>query len=230
MRICSLFFMAALLSTVSVSAQDWYIHPFAGVMQLIGEDHVPMGDDRFHYVSNRLETTSALYGVRAGRQITRRLQLEGGFRFGTGDRYTFALFTEKELSTPQPPLFSAVPLKGGNLFVWDLGLKWNFREKKRVSPFLYGGAGSITRTQAASSDTLLLLDIVARQQNQALVWRDLPAFPRTALHLGFGGGAEISVGRRWGIRFDVRDRFEPNSFPDKGRHFLEITAGPSFRF
>jgi len=193
-------------------------------MQLMGDSRVDQG---FPFVNNA-EGTDLLYGVRGGRRIKGRLELEGGFRFSAANRLTMGFLAEEDSSVPD--FFqSVIPLHGGNLFVSDLGFKWSLRQQK-FSAFLYGGGGSVTRTQAASIDTLLLLDILARQQNRRFIWRDLPLRHRTAHHLDFGVGGEISMGRRWGIRFELRDRFEPNSYPDRGRHFVEMTGGPSFRF
>ncbi|RPJ62489.1 MAG: hypothetical protein EHM23_02960 [Acidobacteria bacterium] len=80
--------------------------------------------------------------------------------------------------------------------------------------------GQFESFRARSSDHFVLLDR----------WDDQPSRHRSAYHLDFGGGGEKSMGRRWAIRFELRDRFEPDSFPGKARHFVEITAGPSFRF
>ena len=215
-------------STSPASAQDtrdWYLHPFAGFMQLFGDGTVDQG---FPFRDNA-EGMDLLYGVRGGRRVIGRLELEGGFRFSLADRQTVGVFAEEDYSISEPLYGRLVFLNGGNLFVSDLGFKWNLGRKK-LSAFLYAGTGSVSRTQAASLDTLILLDILARQQNQRFIWRDLPLRHRTAYHLDFGAGGEISMGRRWGLRFEARDRIEPNSYPDKARHFVEVTAGPSFRF
>lgn len=223
MRNCPLFVLFTLpFLVVSASAQDpqdWYLHPFAGFMQLMQPN-----------TNNQAEGMDLLYGVRGGRRITRAFDLEGGFRFSAADRMAFGLFANKDGTIPELLyLERVIPLKGGNLFVSDLGIKWRLGQKK-FAAFLYAGGGSATRTPAVPGNTVILLQILARQQDRNLLWENLSSRRFTEYHLDFGGGGEISVGRRWGIRFELRDRFEPDSFPGGGRHFAEITAGPSFRF
>jgi len=214
----------------AILAQDWYIHPFAGpqIWTIGGSSfNVAVGHVGF---PNSIDNSGMLYGARGGHKITSALTLEGGFRFTLGERTTSAALVEQDLSVA-PPLAGSDVLfyHGGNVFLSDLGIKWRLSEGT-FSPFLYGGAGSATRTGILSREDFYNLGILANALDKRVMLADLGG-THTHLHIDAGVGLEIRTGRKFDLRIEFRDRIEPNSFPGaQTRHFPEITAGPVFRF
>jgi hypothetical protein len=203
--------------TETLSAQRAEIYPNAG---FIWPRHMDNGQNF---------RDQAIWGVKAGVFLDSNMQIEGSFEY-------LNHFQLRQPPNPFNPVFGVIqpPVRG---FLYDANFMYNFGERqlhnKRVSPFLFVGAGGLT---ARIPDApFIFIQGGGRLINAAGGVVPNPAPSKimdsgdTFVTVNYGGGLKFLYVGPVGFRVDVRGRTIPN-FLGQTTTWLEPTAGVIFNW